>query len=115
MNEKIDLRVTLLNKNFEKKIKICSQIRILNKKKLKKELNKFNLKEEADILKNHRVDGLKFINLFSQNDGLYLFENHMGFTSTQIKNLKKFYFEISQFRFFFSRDFNISEIPCYVL
>lgn len=51
MNEKIVLRVTVLNKNFEKKIKICSQIRILNKKKLKKELNKFNLKEEADILK----------------------------------------------------------------
>ena len=109
-----DLRKKVLKGNFLGEHQLIFKLRKLSKENLAKLLLQRDLKSEARAFYKEGINGKSFIIIFTHTQGIQLLKTGFNLTEKQIENLKKFYFFISLFRYFFCKDFNAEdEIPCF--
>ena len=109
------LRKTLLKKRFLNKNFQLNKLPKFTTKELCDFLKLKNLKEEARVFKREMIDGIGFIFIFTEEEGMDILRMHLGLSDQQIEKLAKLYQFIYHFRCLACFSFLEDEImaPCF--
>ena len=107
---KIVLRKSFINVNHE-----LTKLPKFTTKELYSFLKLKNLKEEARVFKREMIDGIGFIFIFTEEEGMDILRMHLGLSDQQIEKLAKLYQFIYHFRCIACFSFLEDEImaPCF--
>ena len=100
-------------KNFYKENTWLYKLRDLDSFQLEEFLFSKNLFEEATLLRNEQVDGMDFIVLLTEEEGIEILKG-LNLSRKQIARLQDFYEQIFDFRMHFCKNFESDEIPTYL-
>ena len=111
---KKEIRKLLLKRNFKEETKLVKYLREINKHQLESFLISQKMPEIARAMKKEKMNGIDFIILFSEEEGLDILINTFCFPLSQIEELKDLYLQIYNYRSRFCKNFDEDEYPFFL-